>query len=339
MPSCRWVLIFHGFVVKLSPYEAKGVNPNFGLEIGAEVCMTEGAICAARRIVAALDALGVEQVAGLKPSRVDLCVDCPGLSVAWIWDVLDSGRLVGGGRSGQINPRFHWSGKGEKVWESVNFGSRRGKGVFLRIYEKRHEVISKKLEDCPKYELLYRDRWHGELPERFAAARVEFELHRDVLKQLGVDTLDDLEARVGGVAGYLTTKWVRVHDNPPDRRNGHYEGSIDPVWRAVQAAFRRAFDDSEPVRREPVKPSRGVYARVKQGLGCLAGAALIAKGETDEPFGLASLMEYILQVIRDPGIGAAQTLKDAAYRLLGQGIEVPRAALGPPVESVPLDRR
>jgi hypothetical protein len=251
-----------------------------------------------------------------------------------MWDALESGRLVGGGRGG-IMPRFHW-GKSGKVWESLNFGTRGGKGIYCRCYEKLHEVLSKKQTDDPKYEVLYRDRWHGELPDRYAAVRIEFELRREVLKQLGVDTLDDLESRVGGVAAYLSKNWVRVHQSPPDRVKLNYWGALDPVWSAVQDAFKRAFDDSEPAKRQRVPPKRGVYQRVKQGLGCLAGAALIVKGETDEPFGLPSLLDYIASVIRDPSIGAAQTLADAAYRLLGQGFAVPRAPVGAAVERVPI---
>jgi hypothetical protein len=329
------VLLFDGFAVKLSPYEAKGVNPNFGIEVGALLCMTEGGVAAVRRIVAALERVGVELVGPVKPSRVDLCVDCPGLSARWMWEALESGRLIGGGRGG-ITHRFHWGACSEKVCESVNFGARGGKGVYLRCYEKRNEVMAKKLEDDPKYELLYRDRWHGELPGRYAALRIEFELRREVLKQLGVDTLDDLESRVAGVAAYLSKQWVRVHQSPPDRVKLHYWGAVDPVWSAVQDAFKRAFDSAEPVKRQPVAPKRGVYQRVKQGLGCLAGAALIIKGETDEPFGLPALLDYIASVIRDPAIGAAETLRDAAYRLLGQGIPVPRAPVGAAVERVPI---
>jgi hypothetical protein len=64
--------------------------------------------------------------------------------------------------------------------------------------------------------------------------RIEFQLRRSVLKQFGIDTLEDLIQRSGGVWAELTSSWLsfRLHDNPNTARR-----SIHP-WVASSAGHR-----------------------------------------------------------------------------------------------------
>ncbi|WKZ82945.1 MAG: hypothetical protein QY307_01445 [Acidimicrobiia bacterium] len=163
-----------------------------------------------------------ELVSGLVPggvpkaSRVDLFMDLQG------WDPTP-----------EMRDRFVTRSSHRRVYENdrkmtaLQFG-KRGSGVHSRIYCKSTEVAAGSVW----WHDLWGDAWDAERP----VWRIEFEVHRVVLGQLGIDSLDDLFAGVGGIWGYLT-EWLSLRVPAADETRSRWP--VDPVWEAVSHASLR----------------------------------------------------------------------------------------------------
>jgi len=95
--------------------------------------------------------------------------------------------------------------------------------VRLRIYDKGKEAQKKGKAWFPHLwgRDTFTDVW-----------RVEFQLRRPALKQFGVNTVDELRQKMGGIWEYLTGEWFSLRwkdDERQDRR------SIHPWWQDVQS--------------------------------------------------------------------------------------------------------
>jgi hypothetical protein len=139
-----------------------------------------------------------------------------------------------------------------------------GNGAELqcRIYDKALEVAHDGLKawfiDLWKVEEL-KDVW-----------RVEFQLRRPVLKQFGIDTIEDLIKLSGGVWESLTSNWLsfRFDDDPNATRR-----TVHPWWQAVQAVSLD-FGSEIAVERNYDRPKTAPAEWfVSHGSGCLPGYA------------------------------------------------------------------
>lgn len=107
--------------------------------------------------------------------------------------------------------------------------------------------------DLEKLQLLIDQRW-GVFP--FRAIRVEFQLRRGKLKQLGVDSLADWLEKRAAVVRYLTHDWFRLTAGPVDRKHPD-RTPILPEWQEVQQAFAAwagsgPFADLGPIETQPM---------------------------------------------------------------------------------------
>jgi hypothetical protein len=100
---------------------------------------------------------------------------------------------------------------------------------------------------------------------------VEFQLRREVLRELGVECFDDLHVRANGIWRYLTDEWLslRVKDNPNVSRR-----SVHPVWAILQAAATNFGPALEVERKYRKGGTAAAEWYVSHGAGCLAGFAV-----------------------------------------------------------------
>jgi hypothetical protein len=152
-----------------------------------------------------------------KVSRVDLFMDVQG------WEPTP-----------EMRDRFVTRASHRRVYEddrkmtALQFG-KRGSGIFCRIYCKSIEVAAK---GSVWWKDLWGERWRPEEP----VWRIEFEIRREVLGQVGIDTLDDLFTKVGGAWG-TATDWLSLRVPTPDDTRSRWP--IDPAWAAVSQASLR----------------------------------------------------------------------------------------------------
>jgi hypothetical protein len=150
-----------------------------------------------------------------------------------------------------------------------------GKGdVVVRIYDKDREMLDKQRDIVKITDFRERcmgDEWvHSGRP----CVRVEYQLRREALKALGVNTVADLQQREQAIWDLVTSEWFRILAEPKVR--GHENGAaLHPVWERVSMLFRTYFSGAEvtDVRWERTKPLTCDPIKLeKQALGCLSKA-------------------------------------------------------------------
>ena len=89
------------------------------------------------------------------------------------------------------------------------FGRRRGGALSARIYDKTAEMAATGASWLV-------DQWGAAYQPGERVLEVQFEFGRTVLRELGVNRLDDLFERLGGLWAYATEDWLSLRSPPPD---------------------------------------------------------------------------------------------------------------------------
>ncbi|MDR0391953.1 MAG: hypothetical protein LBH59_08610, partial [Planctomycetaceae bacterium] len=150
----------------------------------------------------------------------------------------------------------------------------------LCIYDKAREFWKCLKSDPVKFQLLARycfgESWFNDCPP---VTRIEFRLWRDLLREIGINTVRDLQRRENALVKFLTKDWFRILSSPKVR--GHENtAAIHPVWEKVIQQFNYWFrgithKDGEFVFDQPIIFNRDKLVSCdpelleKQGLGCL----------------------------------------------------------------------
>lgn len=156
-------------------------------------------------------------IAAVKPSRCDLCADFHvpgGLG-------LDFFRVCG--VPNRLKVTAHMKGN---TLETYYIGAKSG-SIQIRVYNKSLEIQSSRKS-------WFKDVWGEEDPGD--VWRVEFQIRRTALRQYHVNSLADLEQKLGGIWENLTSKFysLRLLDNPNVTRR-----TVHPWWADVQACSNR----------------------------------------------------------------------------------------------------
>lgn len=212
-----------------------------------------------------MDALDIEVVRAC-PSRIDLCVDLPGVDFQLYNEPYQNGHYVARAQLSKdhgVEIDFVEHGYGREK-TSFHVGANRKK---VRVYDKLRETR----HQPEKRALMIARRWEEE-PD--AATRVEFQLRREALKELGVDTVEDYFEKRAAIAWKLCTDWFRLTDGPVDRK--HPERSqVLPLWWEVARAFADWAGDSIEVDLSPLPKGAVDLSHLKKQLYGLAQSVLV----------------------------------------------------------------
>mgnify|MGYP003375355171 CR=1 FL=1 len=217
-----------------------------------------------------------------KLTRVDLCADTTKYAVSDFMKLWDAGQVV-------CRATGHTK-HGECRKET---GLSLGKApLMLRIYDKLAELRQKGTPE--KWALMEQVRW-GCKPDR--ATRVEFELRREKLVDLGCGSVQDYLSKRGGLVNHLCLKWFRLTDRLPDC-NHVYRALNHSIWNEVHEAFQEwAGKTDEVLRPDRAKLDIDPHGLMLQAVGCAVKAAgLKNKGRVIEDFNI--YMSQIEQMIR-----------------------------------------
>ncbi|MBX3435753.1 MAG: hypothetical protein KF847_20740 [Pirellulales bacterium] len=321
----RWQLQSEtGFVLQLMNVPLwTGTMPNAKLVASSLVMMQLGIDEVVRQARDALRALGAV-VERDKVSRVDVCCDLPGRSMEPLLAAYDAGHLVC--RATRSDEHFNDDyvvGSDCSMYrigrERTSFNLGRG-DVRLRVYEKVEECRY----DLKKLRVLVQRRW-GEFPYR--AIRVEYQLRREKLKQLGVDDFEDWLDKRAAVVRYLTHEWCRLTAGPVDRKHPD-RTPVLAEWLDVQAGFAAWAGDGPgpdlgPIASQPMPPDRFLKSIVGSFVSLFAlGGVAIDDNETFAHEALARLLDEIEQ--RDMAREVGRRALERGYADVG-----PRPALPP----------
>ncbi|MDR2168831.1 MAG: hypothetical protein LBP59_01655 [Planctomycetaceae bacterium] len=161
--------------------------------------------------------------------------------------------------------------------------------IQLCIYDKRKEISHALCSDPVKFELFLRycfgfDLYSSQNP----ITRVEFRLWRDVLREIGIDTVSDLYLRENDLVKWLTHDWFRILSSPKIR--GHENtASVHPLWLRVRDLFDFWFSNAKRESGELYESQAIDFNRSeriscnpdmleRQGFGCLSKALAFRYG-------------------------------------------------------------
>lgn len=233
-----------------------------------------------------------------KISRVDLCVDLPGLAVDEFYTLFQRGQYITRGRSWDEYSEVSEHGMRAAV-QGFAIGRKR---VRMTIYDKLRESM----HDARKRAVLVAKRWDCLPP---CATRVEFQVKRDMLKEFRIDSVDDYLRKRGMVARYLTREWFRFTESVISNEH-HSRVSEHELWIEVREAFEEWTGDDSV--REPGKFTRvSAHDLYRQALGCCATAvAMEMDGEILEydDF-VAEVTERLFTICGKLDIGGIQAEK------------------------------
>jgi len=168
------------------------------------------------RILSLLNGAGAT-VDKAKASRVDVCLDI--LVPKELWNI----NLV----NQRVTRAYEYASHGRKE----NFsGFTVGKGdILARLYNKDLEIRLKS-----KKTWMY-DIWQlPQVPEEYRAIRIEFQIRREALVELGIDTIWQFANYPRNLWSYCTQCWLKFQDHPELH---HTQQTTLPFWSTVQNGF------------------------------------------------------------------------------------------------------
>lgn len=204
------------------------------------------------------------EIAGDKVSRVDLMVD---INTALPEVNFRRREVVSRARTRtEFYMERHLTGL-----EETGYSFGRG-DIMCRVYDKRAEI-----EHSLKvwFEDMWRERgWDGETP----VTRVEFQMRRNFLRSMQVETVQDLDAQLGDIWKYLTREWLQLKDE--DKNDGNRSRwAPKPFWKMAMTAVAVFGVVTGVARITQRRPKREALERLSRGIA----VSLVATEVTTYP--------------------------------------------------------
>lgn len=260
-------------------------TPNVWVDIGSSSCWSPGYTVVMDHVKDLITLFG-GKVCKNGVSEVHLCADFIGCEIAEL-GIQNFGQWIT--RATKLHAhhdRTKFSGisfdqahgklgisdsKYDEVGIAVENGISVGLGdIALRIYDK---VLEMKRDQAKQS--VFASVWGKEEYDNQPVTRVEFQLRRPVLRQLRVNTLEDLFKKSGGVWEYCTFNWSRFCSTVIDKKNRHHDrAKLHPWWLAVQDLVTQ-WEVYEPVVRKKLLPQKDKHHLMDMAGGCLMNLAAI----------------------------------------------------------------
>jgi hypothetical protein len=231
----EWILDSMDYAMTLSAQTVPGSRPSAMAALRSILLWHLGPVDGVQRLLAIFDAMHAE-VESVKVSRVDLCLDILLDESSWSLGLLD--HIVT--RAASRVPYFQ-----HRTLTGIGIG----KGdISARLYDKPLEIRQQS-----KKEWMY-DIWNIErVPENGRVIRNEFQLRRQILKDLGVSTFDDLMGQVDHLWSYCTRWWLKLQD---DGTKHHTQQATLPWWVMVQDGYNGVQGAAPSVRAKAVRANQ-----------------------------------------------------------------------------------
>jgi hypothetical protein len=210
----RYVLRDNWFHIQVSATQSTSM-PLALVQIRSEVLSKSGYLQTVRKLEALLSHLG--DITDQKISRIDICAD---FYTEFKLDSIPPDAWVR--KAAKLD--FHIDGS---RFSGFSFGKR---GVVSgRLYDKALEIESS--QKTFFFSLWAEGGWLGELP----VWRLEFQFRRSVLKEMGVNSTQDLDEKLNGLWQYCCQKWLRL-TLPNHRDSARCRWPDHPLWVALKKA-------------------------------------------------------------------------------------------------------
>lgn len=228
----EWLLIGNEFSMRIGNWITPISRPSIMVEINSETLWRKGPHNTYERILRLIKYAG-GLIISVKPSRADLCVDMLFDSDLWKMDLVEY----------RATRARDWEIAGEnKIIKQIKIG--RGE-IFCRIYDKALEIKQK-----GKKEWFYKIWGIEKVPEDSKVIRVEFQIRREILKELGADKGSDFFKICDEIWAYCTKKWLKFQTCPGKH---HTQRKTFEWWEMVQGGFMGIQGANPSIRTKAIK--------------------------------------------------------------------------------------
>jgi hypothetical protein len=233
-----YILYNKDFTLRIGSWLSPISRPSIMAQVHSEALWREGPEAAVSAFMALLQIQGARIVKSCV-SRVDLCVDVLLPESLWTIDLMPF-RVT--------RARYLGIHQSDKKLTGVQIG--RGK-IGCRIYDKPLEISQKS-----KKTWMYPIWGIDEVPDGHRVIRVEFQLRREAIKEIGIDSHQDLFENIRGVWAYCTEKWLKFRSRPGEH---HTMRKTFAWWISVQEGFEHLPDGQPLVREESFRKNEEQY--------------------------------------------------------------------------------
>ncbi len=242
-------------------------------------------------------------ISGTKVSRADLCVD-----IAMPFPVIDiNNEIVSRARrKRRVNEHV-------KIEHHVecrrDTGYRFGSGDLVgRFYDKTNEIkVSQKewMKEVWKVE-----SWDGETP----IVRYEFQCRRNLLKEMSVNSFEELKERLADIWRYCTHDWLRVCDQGANTNQSRWKSK--DYWTLIQQSFS-LFGQAYGVLRMKSKKVRYDHL-LKQIRGCCVSAVAVLSSGLGTATGMFKLEKDLQAMLKSEDFIADVEKRQGAVANMGK---------------------
>jgi hypothetical protein len=226
----EWLLMNKEYALKISSATSPKSKPNLIAELRSETLWSNGFKDSCYRIIKFIESRGA-RILNKKPSRVDLCLDLVFPETMWQESLLDY-RVT---RADSTAKYFSDTKvKGFTIGKSK---------IHARIYDKCLEIKQK------SNKVWMFDIWKiNSVPENKRIIRVEFQLMREVLRELKINSFKELYKNLSSIWSYCTCNWLRFADSPEKRATLR---KTLKWWEEVQKGFSNN-QSGDPLVRDKI---------------------------------------------------------------------------------------
>ena len=241
----EWVLKSAEYEVRIGNWMSPCSRPSIWIRIHSQTLWLYGVIEAIDRILTLFSCAGA-MVKETKASRIDMCVDI--LLPESLWNCeLGKHRVTHAKKFGNYEEGSQWSG----------FVIGQGGAFSSRIYDKGLEIRLKS-----KKSWMF-DIWQlPEVPEGYRAIRVEFQLRREAIVELGMNSIWSFTNHPRNAWAYCAHTWLKFQDRPDLH---HTQQNTMPFWQTVQNGFLGGQEEQPMLRAKIVNVKQKQIAQQLMG--------------------------------------------------------------------------
>jgi hypothetical protein len=220
------------------------------------------------------------EIVSNKISRVDLCVDITFPAKIWTMNLINY--CVS--RATYTAPHFH-----NRKLTGLSIGKKK---IAARLYDKPLEIK----QQSKKFWMF--DIWGiKSVPESLKVIRIEFQLRREVIKDLGLDQVDSLFGSCDNLWAYCSKQWLKFQSRPGKH---HTQRKTFRWWKIVQSGFLGVQDASPLIRFKSIRTVQDqLFAQTLGTLESMVAIDLETGGyPSDYPSGLDNIQTALVSTLR-----------------------------------------
>jgi len=241
----EWILNNPEYSLLVGNWVTPQSRPSVMITVRSETLWCKGPRKAVYFITSFLEKFGAD-IDEIKVSRLDLCVDALFPTNLWNENILKN--KVTRATNTKIF-RSHENLTGIMI----------GKGMIsARLYDKELEIKQQSNKTW------FHDIWgFNEVPDNFKVIRTEFQLRREIIKQLKISHVHNLFDLIQNIWAYCAKEWLKFQNFPG--KQSHQRDTLG-WWKIIQNGFNNIPAGSPLIRIKAIKADQNKLSQQLIGL-------------------------------------------------------------------------